>query len=349
MGISIRIEFHVHIHRDGQGAAVSSQSQLQMQTESIKEVETDEAEAKKIVANQEQSADFFQLAQQQIEALSQVRSLSTIENYRTALRSFGRYTGRKLPVSQLDAELLQGYERWLKEQQVGRNTSSCYMRSLRALSVRICGNDILSIYNKVYTGREETEKRAIQHDDLSKIRALKLKKGSFLSLVRDLFLFSFYTLGMPFVDMAFLRKSQISNNQITYRRHKTGQHICIDIEPCMQEIIHRYDSPDRPYVFPLLSSLHPKEAYSEYLKMLNRYNRSLKQLALKAGVSHKLTSYVSRHTWASIAYHSDVGLPVISKALGHANPNNTLIYIQQINDQRLYQANRKIIQKTLCI
>lgn len=330
MGISIRIEFHVHIHREGQNLAITSQ------TGTIKKVEKQKAEA-----------DFFQLAQQQIEMLSQIRSPSTIENYRTALRSFARYVKGPLPVSQLHAELLQGYERWLKEQQVGRNTSSCYMRSLRTLTVRICGNDALSIYNKVYTGREETEKRAIQRDDLGRIRALKLKKGSFLCLVRDMFLFSFYALGMPFVDMAFLRKSQIRDNQIVYRRHKTGQPICVSIEPCMQEIINRYSSSERDYVFPLLQSRQPKEAYREYQQMLNRYNHTLKQIAKKAGVSKNLTSYVSRHTWASIAYGSNFELPVISKGLGHKNPQHTLVYIRQIDDQRLYQANRKIIQEAL--
>lgn len=328
MGISIRIEFHVHIHREGQNLAITSQ------TGTIKKVEKQKAEA-----------DFFQLAQQQIEMLSQIRSPSTIENYRTALRSFARYVKGPLPVSQLHAELLQGYERWLKEQQVGRNTSSCYMRSLRTLTVRICGEGSLSIYNKVYTGRSKTEKRAVKQDELMRIRNLKLSKGSFLSLVRDLFLFSFYALGMPFVDMAFLRKSQISNGQITYFRHKTGQRICINIEPCMQEIINRYVSSDREYVFPLLKSLQPHEAYREYLLRLNQYNKGLKQLATQADISRNLTSYVSRHTWASMAYNSNVGLPVISKALGHANPQNTLIYIQQINDQRLYQANRKIIRE----
>ncbi len=115
----------------------------------------------------------------------------------------------------------------------------------------------------------------------------------------------------------------------------------------MQEIINRYVASDREYVFPLLNSLQPREAYRDYLQKLNHYNKALKQLATQAGIGRKLTSYVSCHTWASMAYNSNVDLPVISKALGHANPQNTLIYIQQINDQRLYQANRQIIQEIM--
>jgi len=334
MGFYIKFELHVHIHREGR-------ENENITTKSLPTASSNEPAS--------EADDFFLLAQQLIGKLSQMRSPSTIENYRTALRSFSRFVDGSLPVSQLNAELIQSYEHWLKEHNISKNTISCYMRSLRALTTRLCGEDALPIYNKVYTGRSTTEKRAVEQDELTKLRHLKLAKDSFLGLVRDLFLFSFYALGMPFVDMAFLRRSQISNGQIVYFRHKTGQRICINIEPCMQEIIDRYASLEREYVFPLLKSPEPDEAYREYQQKLNRYNKALKQLAAKAGITRKLTSYVSRHTWASIAFSSDVGIPVISKALGHANPQNTLIYIQQINDQRIYNANRKIIQETMSI
>jgi integrase len=147
---------------------------------------------------------------------------------------------------------------------------------------------------------------------------------------------------MPFVDIAFLRRSQINDNQLTYYRHKTGQRIVIPLEPCMNEIISRYQS-DSEYVFPLLRSLEPQKAYNEYLQMLNRYNRSLKTLARKAGVTRRLTSYTPRHTWASVAYDQNVDLSVISKALGHTNTQTTLTYIKEISDNRLAEANHLIV------
>lgn len=112
----------------------------------------------------------------------------------------------------------------------------------------------------------------------------------------------------------------------------------------MQEIINRYEDSERDYVFPLLSTDNPQKAYDEYLLKLNRYNRALKQIAFRAGISRRLTSYVSRHSWASVAFSNNVDLPVISKALGHANPQNTLTYIKEINDDRLSKANREILK-----
>ena len=100
-------------------------------------------------------------------------------------------------------------------------------------------------------------------------------------------------------------------------------------------------------MFPLIHATDEQEAYTEYLKTLNRYNRMLKRLGEMASIHHQLTSYVSRHSWASIAYDSNVDLAIISKALGHANPQHTLIYIRQINDSRLYDANQQILKKVL--
>ena len=288
--------------------------------------------------------DFFELAEQEVATRTAALSRSTVENYRTALRSLRCFLGRDITTAELSGELLKEYERWLRQRDVSPNTVSCYMRSLRSLSAHLCSEEAKDSFSQVFTGRCKTDKRAITEAEISRLRKLQLPRGTFLYLVRDLFLFSFYSLGMPFVDMAFLRKKQIGEGQIVYHRHKTGQRIVITIEPCMQEIINRYEDSERDYVFPLLSTDNPQKAYDEYLLKLNRYNRALKQIAFRAGISRRLTSYVSRHSWASVAFSNNVDLPVISKALGHANPQNTLTYIKEINDDRLSKANREILK-----
>ena len=287
---------------------------------------------------------FLQLAKEETERLSASLSQSTIENYKTALRVFRRYLKDDIDVKEINQELVKGFERWLHNQNLCLNTVSCYMRSLRSLLNRLNGENKSHAFESVYTGRAKTEKRAASEADVCSLKQVKLRPRSFLSLVRDIFLFSYYALGMPFVDIAFLRRSQISDNQLTYYRHKTGQRITIPLEPCMNDIISHYQS-DSEYVFPLLHSLEPKKAYNEYLRMLNRYNRSLKTLARKANVARRLTSYTPRHTWASVAYSQNVDLPVISKALGHTNPQTTLTYIKEINDDRLAKVNHEIVMR----
>lgn len=322
MAFRIKFEFHLYIHRD---------------TESGKK----EQEKNK-------SIDLFcMLATEEIERQKLMMSRSTIENYLTALRSFQDFLFGSFTDGYLDSNLFRQYEHWLHNRMVKPNTVSCYMRSLRSLVTKIYGDEGRCMFKHVYTGLAATEKRSISTDDITKLRNLQLKDGSFLSLARDLFLFSFYAFGMPFVDMVFLQRSQISDGRFTYYRHKTGQQVTVKIEACMQEIIERYQGRSPLYVFPMIHTTDPQGAYDEYLKMLNHYNRTLKRLASMAAVDHQLTSYVSRHSWASIAYDNNVDLSVISKALGHANPQHTLIYIRQINDRRVYDANQQILEKTL--
>ena len=287
---------------------------------------------------------FLQLAEQEVERLKSSLSPSTIENYKTFLRSIQLYMQENIIVSDVNEQFVKGYERWLRNRNLCLNTVSCYMRSFRSLLNRINGENHTRVFKGVYTGRSKTEKRAVSEPDIIRIKQARLRPSSFLNLTRDIFLFSYYALGMPFVDIAFLRHSQICGNHLVYQRHKTGQRIVVPLESCMFEIINRYRS-DRDYVFPLIKSNDPSIAYHEYLIMLNRYNRSLKTLARKSGLNLRITSYTARHTWASVAYSSNVCLPIISKALGHTNPQTTLTYIKEINDKCLEEANREIISR----
>jgi integrase/recombinase XerD len=146
-----------------------------------------------------------------------------------------------------------------------------------------------------------------------------------------------------------LRCQQIANGMIAYERHKTGQLITIKLEPCMQDIIDRYTSGHETdgYVFPILTTTNPSQAYHQYQSRLRAYNRALHQLERKARLHGVLTSYVVRHTWASLAYDTNIDLAVISSALGHSNTNTTRVYIQGINNQRLADANQKVLNRII--
>lgn len=290
--------------------------------------------------------NFVQKAGEMIEAQGAIREKSTIDNYRTALRSFIKYAGHDVPVGSIDGHLMEGFQRWLHSQQIQLNTISCYMRSLRTLLHLICPERAVSdAFGHVFTGRTTTEKRALSVEELKSLMLLQLPDGSPLCLTRDLFLFSVYALGMPFVDIAFLRKSQLSDHYITYSRHKTGQPIRVRIELPMQRIIDKYQHEGSAYVFPILHSDDKQAATMEYERARARHNRLLGKLGAMAGVRRKLTSYCARHSWATMAYHANIELSVISKALGHTSPNTTLTYLREIDDYRIDEANSRLLQE----
>ena len=293
-------------------------------------------------------ADFFAFADEEVRRSQQSKSLSTVRNYSTALRELRHFVGTdRLPFSQLTPSLMAGLEHHLSHRDLSLNTCSCYMRSLRALyhqAQQAYGlNPDANPFVNIFTGREKTRKRAVEASDICHIRNADLGRSRRMQLVRDIFLFCFYACGMPFVDVAYLRKYQIADGYLCYRRHKTGQRIRIKVLPCMQQIVDRYLTDTSDFVFPILRDVPPDRWNQVYLRQLSYYNEGLCRLSRRAGLDVHLSSYVALHTWASVARESLIDVPVISKGLGHTNVQTTQVYMREINDRRLDEANEKIM------
>lgn len=280
-------------------------------------------------------------------------------NYLTAARSFTKFMGRSSWLfSDMTAEKLESYQRWLQERNICLNTCSAYMRALRAMHHRALPFLNTAPFSKVFTGRTKTEKRCISQSEILQLKALPLQPGGSLAFARDIFLFSFYAMGMPFVDIAYLRKSQLRNGCIYYARHKTGQQIQVALLPAMLEIIMRYEQGDSEFVFPILSdkvgdsvssssvssSSVSAQQHRQYTARLRQYNYNLHQLSKMLGLAKPLSSYVVRHSWASIAYLHHLDISLISKALGHTKSSTTFIYIKSLFDSDLFEANQTLME-----
>lgn len=169
------------------------------------------------------NSSFVDCARKEILNARERGSFSTAANYDTALRSFLTFIKREdIMLDDITTEMLESYQKWLLRRNVSLNTVSCYMRSLRSIYNRATDSKS-RVFSRIFTGSTPTYKRSLCVDDIQRLSALKLSKGSRLALARDIFLFSFYCQGMPFIDLAFLRKEQVVNGSIVYNRHKTGQ------------------------------------------------------------------------------------------------------------------------------
>ena len=274
-------------------------------------------------------------------------SPKTMQNYLTALRSFSMFLGHsEAYLHDVTHKNITAYQQWLSDKGVGRNTSSCYMRSLRAIYNKVATKTSrrkASPFAGIFTSNVIAAKRGISTKAIQRIATLNLPAGSSLCRARDLFLFSVYTMGMPFADLVRLRKSQVSNNMIVYYRKKTGRQVRISLENCMSDIISRYCQEDSPLLFPFLQK--GSEGLKQYQSLLSTQNKLLKTIGKLAKTELPLSTYVARHSWASIAYEEQVSLPVISEAMGHSNTKTTLIYIGQINNNLLRRENKKVLSK----
>lgn len=154
---------------------------------------------------------------------------------------------------------------------------------------------------------------------------------------------------MAFVDVAYLKKTDLRDGIIRYVRHKTGQVISVRLEPCMKEIIDRYahQTKHSPYLLPILRSSNEFEAYDQYQNALSYYNKQLKKISRLLEIGNSLSSYVSRHTWATIARDKNIPLAVISAGMGHSSQLITQIYLASLEDSVVDEANLCIISSII--
>lgn len=284
-------------------------------------------------------------AKAEAERIDQEQRHKTAYNYLTAVRSLTQFIGNdKWSFADITTSMLERYQRWLCNRGIRLNTVSVYMRTLRALYNRAVENNADSPFSAVFTGHEQTAKRSVTDEEIRRLLALQLDHLPHLAFARDIFMFSFMAMGMPFVDIAYLKWQQIHDGVLHYARHKTGHKVCVAIEPYMTEIISRHTTQGSEYVFPILADTTAANIHHTYLKRLRAYNYALHRLSQLIGSNRTLSSYVARHSWASLAYRSGIDISLIAKAMGHTKLSTTLIYIRALLDPSLAEANKKVMQ-----
>lgn len=284
----------------------------------------------------------------QIKQLRESERFGTANSYEKTLHSFMNFVGeKKMTFSDFNEKLILDYNSYLIKRGLMRNSISFYMRILRAIYNKAVKQKLIvkkDIFADVYTGIDKTRKRAVDEKIIYKLYELNLNSGSPLALARDIFIFSYCTRGMSFVDIAYLKKSDISGGVIHYYRRKTGQMMNVRVESCIQHTIDRYLSKKSIYVFPIIKSLDSDKAYRQYRSAINIYNRNLKELSKMIGLECGLSSYSSRHSWATTARKHHVPISVISAGMGHSSELTTQIYLKSIEDNEIDEANAEMMK-----
>lgn len=289
----------------------------------------------------------FNEMEKAIARLSRNGKTRTSQAYATALRSFRKFRrDDDILLEDLTSTVMEGYQAWLQQQGVSQNTISFYIRILRAVYNRAVEEELTENrhpFRHVYTGVDKTVKRALPIKLIRKIKNLDLTLNPELAYARDMFILSFMLRGMSFIDMAYLKKTDLCNGHITYRRRKTRQQLTIAWIPDMQRILDRYPENKSDYLLPIIRKPGTKERYV-FKNVGERINSRLKTIAKMVGVDIPLSMYVARHSWASIAKARGVPLSVISEGLGHEKESTTLIYLSTLDSTLVDKANNMILK-----
>ena len=313
-----------------------------------------------------QRKGFLAFLNTEIERQRQNGHISIANNYGSAAHSFSRFlkTRKKadLSLKKVTSLLVSDYEAWLQTCGLCRNTTSFYLRALQSVyhkAVRLGMVEDRQPFSGTYRGVARTAKRAINASDIRLLRTLDighalLSSGEYkigrrlekiqynLEFARDIFIFCFCARGLTFVDLAHIRKSDINGNQLVYVRRKTKQRIEVQVEPMMQAVLDRYPS-HTDYLLPILTKTGaPEDIYQQYRYALGRYNACLETLGIMLG-GVKLTSYVSRHSWASAAHQHKVPLSVISQSMGHDSEKTTEIYLKSLECNVINKTNHDLL------
>lgn len=293
---------------------------------------------------QPSSISVHKLFEERASELERSGKIRTAETYRSTLSNFSKFRPQELEFAELTKETIEDYEQWMLDQGLSRNTSSFYLRHLRAVYKMAVERGVISdepIFEKVFTGMDKTRKRALPLKWIKTILSMPPDKER-EDFALDMFRFSILTRGMSFVDMCFLKQTDIRNGVLSYRRKKTGQLIRIRWEHQMQAIVDKHKQQCDGYLLPLVKKNGEAE-YQQYKRVQHTLNNRLKSIGRKLGIPDPLTMYVARHSWATIAKQMNVPLPVICDSMGHHSERTTQIYLAQIDADIIDETNSSII------
>jgi len=299
----------------------------------------------------------FNFMESIIVKLRQNGKVRTSETYTATLHSFKKFLALQVDKNAyckdedimldcLTSEIMEAYVAWHKSRGVVPNTISFYTRILRAVYNRAVEAEVIENRNPfrhVYTGVDKTVKRALPLQIVKKINSLDLSLTPALDYARDMFMLSFMLRGMSFIDMAYLRKADLVNGYVVYRRRKTGQQLTIEWTKEMQLILDKYPENASDYLLPIIKSPGTNERCA-YRNAGYRINRNLKKIANKVGISIPLTLYVARHSWASVAKAKGIPISVISDGMGHDSEATTKIYLASLDASVVDKANSLILK-----
>lgn len=290
----------------------------------------------------------FNYIREIIDSLERIGKNGNSNVYRGAMGILQKYSrGRDLTFEEINYSFLKNFEAHMQARGSKVNTVSFYLRTIRSVYNRAIKDGVVREefypFKKITIKKEKTIKRALNRDDIAAIKDLNISGRPLLELARDIFMFSFYMRGMSFKDIAFLKVNNIFADRIYYSRQKTAQKLNIKMTEKAKEIIMKYSdlSDKEGFLFPLIK--YPgRNEFNQYKNSYRKTNRRLKIVGDILGFREPLTTYVARHSWATIAKRSGIPTSVISEGLGHDSEKTTQIYLDSFENNVLDAANEMV-------
>lgn len=289
----------------------------------------------------------FEYIDKEVQSKINTHRFGMAKLYRTTKESIKRFTKeRDVLLKEINYTFVSDYIDFLRGNGIKENSIQMYLRNLRSIYNKARKEGLITVkdspFEDIKMNGTTTIKRAVNKDVMRRIAYADLSANKEMERVRDLFMFSFYTRGMSVVDMLYLKHSDIRNGNIYYARNKTNQNIQIAITEPLQKLIEKYRT-DSIYVWSYLTDSSKSSLYRQYRNALTQINKYLKRIGTLLGLDAPLTTYVARHSWATIAKDEGISIAAISEGLGHTTEKTTQIYLKSFDCSMIDEVNAKII------
>lgn len=297
---------------------------------------------------------FFEYGLSLVRDMRQANRFGTANSYNAIIQVLKKYNGGKdLKFNQINLDFLNKFEKYHLRKGNSINGLAVYMKTIRAIYNKAIKEDLVPKEAYPFENYKirliPTEKRALEIDSLKLILNMKIAPNQSLFHYRNYFLISYMFYGISFMDLAFLKLANIKNDRLNFQRKKTSKQYSIKITTQMKSILSYYikNKNKEDYIFPIIKRQDSELQYKDVIWARKRYNMGLKEIAEHCNIEQRLTSYVSRHSFATHAMHHDIPLQAISAMLGHSKLNTTQIYLKTLPNEVLDGYNERMAISTV--
>ena len=295
---------------------------------------------------------------QTIERLEILGKYGSASKHRSLLSRLSQFRSLNIRFDEIDLAYLHDFELFLRKEGNTNNSIATKYAIFKAAYNKALAEGLFvpktTPFTKYKVGSlwTRTRKRPITKEDIQNLVALEIApnyRTNYAEFARDIFLFSYYTAGINFTDVATLRYCDIVDGRIYYSRHKTQKLLSFQLVPNAMQIIEKYSKSNHAqedYIFPILDRSEHKTAqqiFNRTHKVLRKVNRELKMLGEQIGLEMPLTTYVARHTYATVLKRSGVSVALISESLGHSDLSTTQIYLDSFENSQIDAAMQHLL------
>jgi integrase/recombinase XerD len=286
------------------------------------------------------------------------KKFGTHKKVESVLKKFNDYNVQKdVKFSDFTLDYLKTYENYLRSLGNTTNTIHANLKVFRMLFNKAVELDIIPIQNNPFGKHklktEKVEKSFLTQDEVNKIDALLVTKGSKMEAHKDMFVFACYAGGIRISDLLQLRIERYDRTTkvISFFVHKTKNDHTIKLPKRAVQIIESYipNGKTSGYIFGLLDESVFNASEDLLLTKISsataHANKNLKTIKEKAGIEKSGGFHSSRHTFGTLAVSNGIGIQMISKIMVHSNLTTTLGYAKIIDAQMYSEMDKMDINK----